>query len=518
MTAPTLDIQHPLSNQEPIFNDPRRFKVIRAGRRFSKTRGAWIASMIGHGPGWEEFQPMWEGVLQGWDVVWLAPDFPQARSIWLEEVKPRCTELEGVNLNNTDMTVTLEGGGHLHIRSAQAVESIRGLGARVKGVVIDEAAWLDLESHWRDVIRPILMDNHGWAIIMSTTNAGLDGNPQHRTPSFFNLLCLEIQSGQRSAEEWVEFYGTAMDNPLIAAEDFLSLVNEYPPDSPSLAQEVFAKLLTAGAGIAFPEWRDDHHRVGFEIPPGWRWFGGLDWGYAKPGCCLLIAAGPDGDLVVRYELYFKQQTPYEMGYVVGQRCRTIPDARVEWIGCDSAMIAVTDGGPSHYEEFARGLKDATFDAVLGVVPLVSAPKGPGSRVAGKMLVHEHLRVKRSPDGSIPPWGRAKLRVHESCVNLLRTLPALPISPKNTEDVDTEAEDHPYDSLRYALMCRAPRPLVEEGYQVEQDHHPGFDLKRRQRRPRWQPAQGDPELERAELLRQGRFVTGVRMGTPRPVED
>jgi hypothetical protein len=38
-------------------------------------------------------------------------------------------------------------------------------------------------------------------------------------------------------------------------------------------------------------------------------------------------------------------------------------------------------------------------------------------------------------------------------NLVRTLPALPYSINHPEDVDTNAEDHCYDALRYLLTKR-----------------------------------------------------------------
>jgi hypothetical protein len=48
---------------------------------------------------------------------------------------------------------------------------------------------------------------------------------------------------------------------------------------------------------------------------------------------------------------------------------------------------------------------------------------------------------------------AKLRIFSNCTNLIRTLPALPLSRTNSEDVDTKAEDHAYDALRYMCMAQ-----------------------------------------------------------------
>jgi hypothetical protein len=41
-------------------------------------------------------------------------------------------------------------------------------------------------------------------------------------------------------------------------------------------------------------------------------------------------------------------------------------------------------------------------------------------------------------------------VFNTCNNLIRTLPALPYDKVKQEDIDTDAEDHVYDALRYAL--------------------------------------------------------------------
>ena len=37
--------------------------------------------------------------------------------------------------------------------------------------------------------------------------------------------------------------------------------------------------------------------------------------------------------------------------------------------------------------------------------------------------------------------------------MVSQLPAIPLDKKNPEDVDTRAEDHLYDALRYGIMSR-----------------------------------------------------------------
>ena len=541
MTAPVLvessrelTIQLPLAHQVPMMDSTARWKVRQAGRREGKTTIDFVSSVVGHGPGWREGKPHFPGIAQGGDVVWIGKDYNQAKAIWEGDIEPRFRGLDGVKLNITDRTVKLEGGGTLHIRSGERkpVAGIRGLGKRVVGIICDEAAHWDLRWAWRNVLRPVLMDNVGWCIFTSTTNKGNDGGRDPETgnvvvPSYFNTLCQHIidgAPGRTRAEGWERFYGTAADNPKIDPQEFKDLLSEYVAGSLEEAQEVYAKLLTGGAGLAFHEWRDDLHKVAYDVPTGWRWFGGLDWGYRNPYALLFLAVGPDGDILVRHEMYGKVQTAFEVGYLAGQRARGFP-GRLEWIAGDSAMWAVTGNGPSVAEEFARGLSAATEPEPI---PLISAPKGPGSRTARVQLLHEALRYETLPAGArLPggllatgnepaPWAGPKLRIHKDCVNSLRTIPALPIDPNHTEDVDTEAEDHAYDALTYALQARVPQVERVTYERVPDDVHPGYDYSGKgvRRRPRWD-REPDQEEQRLQVLREGRFLTGVRVGLARP---
>ena len=106
--------------------------------------------------------------------------------------------------------------------------------------------------------------------------------------------------------------------------------------------------------------------------------------------------------------------------------------------------------------------------------LVECTKGAGSRVAGWNVMHRYLRWTAAEDGSVPPWMQPRLRFHKRCVNAIRTIPALPGSKADPEDVDTKAEDHPGDGTRYFLMSR-PVPGEKYPERTEADRHPGVDM-------------------------------------------
>ena len=51
----------------------------------------------------------------------------------------------------------------------------------------------------------------------------------------------------------------------------------------------------------------------------------------------------------------------------------------------------------------------------------------------------------------------KLKVFSTCKHWLRTIPSIPPSDDNPEDVDTDAEDHAWDTTRYGVMRRRRNP-------------------------------------------------------------
>lgn len=110
---------------------------------------------------------------------------------------------------------------------------------------------------------------------------------------------------------------------------------------------------------------------------------------------------------------------------------------------------------SVHEEFRRPV---TIDGVShpGINwELVTKP--PGSRVTGFQLFRERLiNTAPRPDSKIRE-GKGLFICKDDCPNAARTLPVLPRSSKNLDDVDSNSEDHVFDAARYALMAdRSPR--------------------------------------------------------------
>lgn len=201
-------------------------------------------------------------------------------------------------------------------------------------------------------------------------------------------------------------------------------------------------------GQVFEEFRTDLHVVEpFEIPKSWQRGRSMDWGYSKPYAIYEYAVDYDGVVYVTNEWYGCKQGTVNTGTQETARevAQKIKHLGSEFCIADPAIWQKTGhDGPSIAEIFAAE-----------GVPWYPADN---DRLAGKMQVH--LRLKER-----------KLKIFKTCYHLIRTLPALTYDKHKVEDVDTQQEDHSYDSVRYFLMSRPIQPTKEEkpfndGYRYE----------------------------------------------------
>ena len=209
-------------------------------------------------------------------------------------------------------------------------------------------------------------------------------------------------------------------------------------------------------------WDPKRHIVQpFMIPPSWRVWKGFDWGFSRPYSCLWLAIDPEGCMYVWRELYGWGGKPN-----VGAREDAALVARkiCEIEACDER----------NGYEYRANLAD----------PAIFAPTGSGPSVATAMR-HEGVRWEPAWNGRgsringaseiIRLLAEGKLKFFSTCKHCLRTIPSLGPDPLNPEDVNTDEEDHAWDSLRYAVMRRrrpADQP-IETAYPVN-DFVPSYD--------------------------------------------
>jgi hypothetical protein len=510
-----LILPEPLGLQPMWLAHPATRKVLRVGRRGTKTRFAFLAALCGHGPGWDDGEPALRGVLQGGDVVWIAQNYTNLSTVlWREEIVPRMGHLPWISLNVQKHDVEIPGVGALMLRSGdrEAIDSIRGIGKRLYGVIVDEAAWLDLRGALQDVILLALADNDAWLIIMSTTNAGPDGGyddtgaPQ--VPSYFNLLCAEIQSGKRSSE-WVEFVGTAYDNPTLSPKAIDELIAEYPPDSPKLKQEVFAELLESGVGLALPGLSEKTHLVpAFSPEPHWSMFASFDWGFQHPWCFGFYCVDEDGTVYKRETLTSRLDLPEAI------------DAKVRAAGVDPHSLFIFAGGDIWRARQKKGeFAGPTIAEELGKLGWKLVPAN-DARVAGLNNMRRYTHIAPDKPSARPRFLWMDTPGNRAC---LAQVARIPLDPDRVEDalkVDADSAgrggDDMYDETRYGLMSRPlqAKPPKELPYKIAHRAHPVVVKDGKAVTPPKEPKTLEEVIEYAQRHRAQSRVPGFTQRVPR----
>ena len=229
------------------------------------------------------------------------------------------------------------------------------------------------------------------------------------------------------------------DNP------FLMRSGEYEAMLMSLPETERKRLLEGdwdvAEGAAFPEFQRSVHVVDpIEIPRSWNRIRAADYGYSSPSCVLWGAIDWDGVIWIYRELYVTKHTSDALANVIIELEKDDPKLMMSVL--DSSCWNKTGLGPSIAETMIqRGVRWIQADR---------------ARIAGKIAIHRRLQLD-------PVTNEPRLKIFKTCTNLVRTLPTIPLSKINSEDVDTKAEDHAYDALRYMVMTRniAARDFIQD---------------------------------------------------------
>ena len=201
----------------------------------------------------------------------------------------------------------------------------------------------------------------------------------------------------------------------------------------------------------FREWNPTRHVIPpFRIPAHWRERAiGVDFGYGAPWSCHFYVRDEDLWREQRLTRWFCYREYYGTGvrdeeqarqirlgiesdsHLGGRRARSTQPFYS--LFCDPSIWNKQPNGLSVAEVYQNGLAD------LGVVPR----QANNDRLSGWQRVRDYLALQGD--------GYPGLIFFNTCVQAIRTIPALPRDRRDPEDADSYAEDHAADELRYVLM-------------------------------------------------------------------
>jgi len=190
-------------------------------------------------------------------------------------------------------------------------------------------------------------------------------------------------------------------------------------------------------GQVFSEWNRDIHVIR-QQPLGENWyrFVSMDWGFAKPFSLQWWAVNEEGRMILYKEWYGCETAQANVGLRMGAKAVAerawgmSVNENVTTMVADPACWSKDDDLPSIAETF----NSVGFKMV----------KATNDRRNGLMKMHELMQTFGLD-------GRPMFLVMDTNHHWLRTVPHLTADPRDPEDIDTQLEDHCYDSSRYSCM-------------------------------------------------------------------
>lgn len=260
----------------------------------------------------------------------------------------------------------------------------------------------------------------------------------------------------------VTFFGTYRENPFLSPEYIAGLFQN--------ANDNMIKAWVYGdwdivAGGAFDDvWdRAVHVKRRFKVPAGWFIDRTFDWGSTHPfsvgfwaesnGEEAIMADGsrwaPAAGSIIRIaEIYGTKEIGTNTGVAMSPKdiCKEIhkveANLRLEgWIKRDVYP------GPADNQIRAVVRTDVdTIEKVMGDNGIYweESDKSNGSRKIGFELVRNRMENANKREGP-------GIYFMDNCIAAVTTIPVLPRSEKDPDDIDTDAEDHPYDETRYRAL-------------------------------------------------------------------
>ena len=416
--------------QLQVANDPHRFRVICAGRRWGKSVLSqlivlqWATKEVG------TFWIVSPTYRAGKMIHWRGLQHILAKTNWIAKK------------NEVELSITLKNGSIIELKGAENPDALRGV--KLRGLVIDEIASIrNWDWLWSEVLRPTLTDYQAPALFIST-------------PKGYNHFYELFQKGQNTnAGDYQSWRFTSYDNPYIPKGEIDNAKKELTEDT--FQQEYMADFRKY-TGLVYKEFsREVHVLEPFDIPDGWSIYRGIDFGSTNPTVCLFIAVDGDDNWFVVDEHYATGNTiDYHAGIITANKL--------------SRRVTQSYGDPSGaqwIQEFAqRGIYITPANKEVGT-NFNSWVRFGIERVSEKLKSIPGRPIPYGVTEKSSTIGVPKCFIFSNCINTIRELETYRWKEKsvtqaqdlNEPDVPEKANDHALDSLRYfAVSYRKADPV------------------------------------------------------------
>lgn len=226
------------SRQLQIYEDPHRYKIVAAGRRFGKS---YLAAVMLLAEASQNTKVRSDGVevdLLNEEVFYVGPTQDQSKKI-MWPVLTQLGDQAGIIARKQEMVgvITLTNGRRISIKGSDRPDNLRGTG--LSFVVLDEYAFM--RPHvWEIIIKPQLTRSEGSALFIGTP----DGKNH-----FYELY----NKGMDTDPKWdnyVSFHFPSVDNPYLPITEIEEAKDTLSDDH--FRQEYEADFESGGGTVLTP--------------------------------------------------------------------------------------------------------------------------------------------------------------------------------------------------------------------------------------------------------------------------
>jgi hypothetical protein len=403
--------------QREVFQDPRRFKCVVAGRRWGKTQMSKLS--------------ICRAMVKPRQLIWyVAPTYQMARGIMWEELKESIPRDWVVSYNETRMTIRLRNGTRIELKGADKPDTLRGVGIHL--LIIDEAQDIKPDT-WYKVLRPTLASTKGQAIIIGT-------------PKAYNWLydvytvgqqgaTIEIKkgkhAGRRVANPWKSWQFPTITSPFIPKAEVEAARADM--DEKSFRQEFEASFETMSGRVYYAFDRKVH--VGdYPFNPNLPIWVGQDFNI-DPMSSVVMQPQPNGEIWIVDEVILRGSNTQETSNELGRRY-------FRWL---NKITIYPDPAGAQRSTKGRGESDIDILKDAGFKWVKFKRKHP--KIADR--VNAVNRMWRAADGSV------KMRVNSTCKHTIAGFEQT-IYKEGSREVDkTQGLEHPTDACGYCIDIEFP---------------------------------------------------------------